>query len=1456
MRRIRHPHKNNSRRGIILLVVLALLTLFLVVGLSFVSYADSELEASRNARDSSIVAVPDFDAEQALAYILGQLNYGVFDDETGVWSSLRGHDFARNIYGNYYEIGAKTNIFPAGPFAANQIVPGLNATPFNGTGRLHMPSPFGAGDEFDLVNYIYFQTDGMLHDPERLGWRAGIRQANGTPIARQPFTGGFNAPYTYPDQNSMFLAAVDYQGNVLQPSFHRNYSPFGSLDPTNPNWNDKTKPYLKYQVMRPRPADHPSITINGVTKPAFPLPDDAGGDVKNLVGGPGGNDSIWIDIGAPVQVLPDGRKYKLLVAPLIIDLDGRINLNVHGNIRGQNQAHASNQGWGKWEINPNWVLTQGTEYKNLFQGNPTTGLSGRYGFGANALPSSGGLFAPSGKTAPFYSVGDINGCNELNGFAPTLPLIFPPFPPAAVSPQYGTVTGFTCFPPFPQGYSGGFNNELQDHPALYNYFFPQGDDRVFNASHMESVLRYGGTNSPALTSDLYRLLPLNMQNPATRRMITTLSMDHDRPGLSPYIWDPADPNTKYTWPTPSTSTYPTAGGLIPGQAIAFPPLAQRTTTPPPVGSDFDPNTWRAEPTTFRNIRNLFGVAHLLNRVDLDRRLTDFPPSTNGALNFSGAAQIQFNQALADRQKFALDIFNALLAITGAQDPGAPTSPAANELNADRWLAQLAVNIVDFIDNDDYSTPFNWFTDPNTGAKQWVFGTELPRIVMNESYIQYDNNAGDTSPTPTKYDVNVWVELHNTSRSSLPADGHNPQNPYPPAGPGLSDDGTAWLQVGANAAYQIVLCNNPDTAAANLAKPDNSTGDPDFGVAPGTTVRSAVTNWGAGPQQKIDPAYGQYTGENYPNSGTKGFYVVGAQFASYNKAPALGDPGLPTTLATTSMTYQEPNTALPLLSPMILLRRLAMPSLPPNPLNATGQPTNGGLPVNPYITIEYLYDPPVGSPPKHPPFQDREVNNGLAFNAGGVITPVTPMAQRASFGRTQPYAATSTLRFKQKPNPATAPNHTFFRHNSTTATAPQVADPTLTQPFDWLVHLDRQLISPMELLQVSSFRPHELTQQFMIGNGNTPATRFQHRAPWFDQSARIYRLFEMVENSDKAASCTVGGRLPGKVNINAIWANNASGNPAPADQTSSIFRAVCDPQAVSNNFTQAQVDFMFQKGILPWRTQSPLGVPGGPTTDRPFLGMAAGFTNALDAQYQLGNGIDRTVLTSNGGVSSSQRTLQVAPGTIPNDHPYLQDTLLTKVFSNVTSRSNAFAVFLTVGFFEVNDDTTRPVSLGAELGRAENRHVRHRMFAIVDRTAMTWFSANTDPASQVQFTPNQGVVPTHVLTSITLNGGITQTDPRTGRQWTIVPGMMLNVDYGGTAPDPNYTGPPPVPNIYTEENVVVLGVGAGGAILADFTKPHPARPNGIPVRCFGNPGPWTRYDPRQDNQVVPYFSIID
>ncbi len=390
----------NQRRGVILMVVLSLLTLFAIVGLAFVLYADAEATSARIAREGETLQRADMNPEQALAFFLGQLLYDVNDDVNGAGSALRGHSLGRTMYGYNYTM------------AAGVAVPGANVTPYNGVGRLHYTSPvtytpaplwqWQPKDDYGLVNYTWFAADGFVRDPERIGSR--LTPANTLPATQtNPYVGG-NASYTYPDLNSFFLAAVNSQGAVLTPSFHRPWlfqqvSPIPGVtvtyafnDMTNPNWYNQGGKYL---TARPRPADHAG----------FPPPADGGGDVKNLVGAPGGtditgkpfnNDSIWMDLGAPIMTAPDGTLYKPLFAPLIMDLDNRINVAAAGNIAGNLNASRSNQGWFSTETNIGQLWSNSSnaaEWQNLLQGNGT--YYGKYG--PSKVPSAP-FFLPIGQT--------------------------------------------------------------------------------------------------------------------------------------------------------------------------------------------------------------------------------------------------------------------------------------------------------------------------------------------------------------------------------------------------------------------------------------------------------------------------------------------------------------------------------------------------------------------------------------------------------------------------------------------------------------------------------------------------------------------------------------------------------------------------------------------------------------------------------------------------------------------------------------------------------------------------------------------------------------------------------------------------------------------------------------------------------------------------------------------------
>ena len=105
-------------------------------------------------------------------------------------------------------------------------------------------------------------------------------------------------------------------------------------------------------MMRPLREDHPDfdgsnslsrygtpgiaagLAANGLVNNGeitFPYWESVGPwDVDN--DGDGVPDSVWVDIGLPVQQTEDGRWYKPLVAVLVEDLDGRLNVNAHGSV--------------------------------------------------------------------------------------------------------------------------------------------------------------------------------------------------------------------------------------------------------------------------------------------------------------------------------------------------------------------------------------------------------------------------------------------------------------------------------------------------------------------------------------------------------------------------------------------------------------------------------------------------------------------------------------------------------------------------------------------------------------------------------------------------------------------------------------------------------------------------------------------------------------------------------------------------------------------------------------------------------------------------------------------------------------------------------------------------------------------------------------------------------------------
>jgi hypothetical protein len=1454
--------------------------------------------------------------------------------------------------------------------------------------------------------------------PAVLGYRSDVPGTNDVTNTISPpgllqttggYLGGWNPAYTYPDGNHVYLGAynIDISGNlnILARSFYRPQlmpqSPINNpsipayktacpngtgcylpLDPNdlnywswfsdvNPNLPTEIVPYwLKYTCLRPRncpPAGSPLPVPIGSMDRNFPLP-GLGGDVKNLRGLPGPNDSIWIDLDYPVRTTASGIKYKPLFAFFIMDLDGRVNLNAHGNVRGNGGFHVSNQGWSRAEVNPSLLATAGSpqaaEWPSLFVGNPSFPyVSGKYGpFNPNPVPQPtdgyGGIIAIPGRAPHVYTQVDYEGTDDTGapgwGGGPT----------AAWSlPRSGNY-----FPNFPTGYSNGSQSERTYHPLLFDPIWPRFDtappvngppnvNRRFPATNMvqllnASVLGGGITGN----CDIAKLLPLNMSNIRTRHQVTTDGFGIDRPALPPWLFDrtsgtlatygmtsagqppngpaPIFPAMPYPPGNPlySGKRWQAASG-VPGTAPVPPPGMRNSLStdsdfrnagqqnlgvpPAPYGVPAPPYT----PLSFNPAVDWRSVDAVLGKVDLNRFLPPYPHQGSGTSpatfsstpltqtfstntsqwvidpngRFDNAAmpnyvqvQNQFQAAQKARQDLANDIYRRLLRVTGVPAVATPATPSPGDLATRRWLAQLAVNIVDYIDEDEISTPFNFYgpqdglpaasvTAPSSyfplgtplaGAGSldqsplyWVYGTELPRVLVNEVLAEY------TQPAPaTPITVNVFVELFNP----IPTNGNGSQQwqdslavplyvPGAGAAPGyapyvvmVADNNVGVAGQGSGLAQTpTALSGAPQNANdAVLGTPNIVRAQADFSAF--ATLLSTVDV----PPLTLPPTLSPQPPQGPPPQPSKALpaapiggpivdptspvqnppYVLVGPSASDAQGllaarpsgivPSgtlrLINPGLTYTVAGADATNDTTKGVC------VLLRRLANPHMPPDSNYLVGGVLNPNY--NPYITVDYiggavgdgltprgvklnnaatvgqvdLNGDPKGyattsklqayaSHPtqvnnnkansNNPPVQGHFISapsingttitvtlnkNATNFNVGDLvtITGLTPAAYDGSFFVTNtgtdkngnptfdfavsqnvgnPTAAGSARAWPPVTGLGTAAQAfaSWGYDNSDAGPNPFPVQNNNLQ-YDWLMHLDRQLASPMDLVHVSGYQPWELTRRFRspagAGAAGGGAVPNGHQVNWFDDTNRLYRLFEMVTTRDRGTGVSV--RIPGQMNLNSMH-----------DLTGEPFQALCDAQG-ANTFTSASAANLWTN-LINSRNPSTAGGGGGAVvfgpTDRPFLslgtgGLASGDPQSVYSSCPLNNpakttGIDDTILRSVGGTGSANdprlfdpsAALGGPPATFWTPPTPTQTELLRKIYASTTTRSNVFAVWCTVGFFRVGNDPVtglpgdqfRPVKLAEELGAATNTNIRPRFFAIVDRSRMV-IASPTDP----------------------------------------------------------------------------------------------------------------------------------
>jgi hypothetical protein len=246
-----------------------------------------------------------------------------------------------------------------------------------------------------------------------------------------------------------------------------------------------------------------------------------------------------------------------------------------------------------------------------------------------------------------------------------------------------------------------------------------------------------------------------------------------------------------------------------------------------------------------------------------------------------------------------------------------------------------------------------------------------------------------------------------------------------------------------------------------------------------------------------------------------------------------------------------------------------------------------------------------------------------------------------------------------------------------------------------------------------------------------------------------------------------------------------------------------------------------------------------------------------------------------------------PNSAGRDHPYLKQELLTKIFNNVTTRSNVFAVWCTVGYFEIRGTssiTGRPV-LGREMQNVTPGDLRRKFFAVIDRTNLTLSSphgpvapSTFDPRRYqgprpVFFTLDQEVNVTNLGQPITIRipatsasfnqttGVTTLSGTYNGHPWTISPQYTFNGStFAGTQ---LFVGLGNLAGTQEEVTVTSCGwvpptngqlFGGYGQITITCNKPH-RRGEPISTAVLGNPGPQDSFS-IYSSPVVPYWTKIN
>ncbi len=787
-----------DRRGVLLLVCLVLLVMFLMLGVTFVLTAGSFRRSSEAYQ--RMMERPSADLPERSGDLLDSVARDLVRGTTNPDSPFSKENLLEDLYGQTALRGriaaggtANSNaqvtaiaIAPDSDFTLSGIkdyYSGLVMTFLTGDAAGHSARIVSSsGDSLSIVTLPGGVTPStndivLVNGRPFSGDGSGQDDGSGSNATVEPRR--LNEDYDAPDINNPWLAS---KRSGLNPSWNNNFK-WGS------NTDGRIRPYGK-----------------------TPMVDNDGDGEK---------DSIWIDAGLPLQIQPDGSYVRPLVAMLVRDMDGRVNLNAHGSAKQldelENASSPLGQGYGPAEVDL-WQVFD-TEEGATFNIGQFMGLRLDESASADQSFYGGGdlQIAQPSPSATTFSPQEFSEYYQIG----TPAAVVTPLDPHGQSFYQANATGTIDF----QTADGSLANDFDGTTYALEIDTSSGITPDWHTPYgpedLERVLRFSDADADALDSRLYEDLAACFGNSEIdpddmkeiRERITTESWDlpvaglglpeelHEKidqkiDGLS-LPEEEASQLREYLFGTGHITDLAKAkwylenpdgsGGKVQSLtdvASLKTAMEQLLLTLPQGG--FGPGLTRG--TRF-NVNRLFGNGQDDNENNVVDDVGEVGTETITAPSYSGntfnhdgsGAAGEPNDKFA-RQHYAQQLYLLLMLLAD----GLESDPAiGSQENLARRIAQFAVNAVDYRDADSIMTGFEYDAFP-FDADGWlpeaegdlsttpadisnygvVWGCEAPALAITETLALHDRRTRDKK---RDWDGESWQE-------TLDDDGNTVQTP--------------------------------------------------------------------------------------------------------------------------------------------------------------------------------------------------------------------------------------------------------------------------------------------------------------------------------------------------------------------------------------------------------------------------------------------------------------------------------------------------------------------------------------------------------------------------------------------------------------------------------------------------------------------------------------------------------